>query len=232
MKLFKKKEVPTPFSIEVTQESLLDKSLLHTEKLDFQKYPAQDVYYYLFENVFYNQEIITKIQANYVEYVPQSDKYFLDIGCGRGEFLNLLPQSGIKAKGIEINILEADLLTEKGFDVVNQDAVSYLEQTEEIFSGISAIQVVEHLEFDYLYKFIHLAYRQIMQGGVIILETLNPLLTKNLKYFYTDLTHKRPIPPDSLVFLCEFAGFKDVKIRYSLPEDDEYVNYAVIGYKK
>lgn len=199
---------------------------------DMQKYNPKDLYYYLFENVFYHPEVLFEIQKNYLKYIPQnSEHHFLDVGCGRGEFLDMLTKCGIKAKGIEINALEVDLLQKKGFDVVKDDVVSYLKNSDEIFSGISATQVVEHLEFEYLYEFVHLAYERIANGGVLLLETLNPRLLNNLKSFYNDLTHVKPVPYASLIFLCEFAGFKNIKICHSLPAEDCYVNYALICYK-
>lgn len=104
-------------------------------------------------------------------------------------------------------------------------------ESNENFCGISAIQVVEHMTFDYLYKFIHIAYERLIEGGILILETLDPQNIENLKYFYTDLTHIRPIPNLSLQFLCEKAGFKNIKLCKSLPNKDGYVNYALIAEK-
>ena len=195
----------------------------------FKNYPKRDLYYYLFENIFYNKETITKIQTNYIKYVPKnSDKKFLDIGCGRGEFLGLLKENNICAKGIEINKLEADLLAHKGFDVINMEAIKFLKNTAEIFSGISLIEVVEHLSFDDIFELISLAYKKIESGGKIIIETLNPQNISNLKFFYLDLTHIRPVTFQTLQFMCEFVGFKNCKLLYSVPNKKGYVNYALI----
>ncbi len=215
-------------------EPLLEKALNNADVPDksILNGNEKDIYYYLFENIFYDKSFITRIQKEYVKFVPQhSDKYFLDAGCGRGEFLEILKENNIKAKGIEINALEVKLLTHKGLNVEKCDVLTYLRNTSEIFSGISAIQVVEHLTFDYLYEFVHLAFEKIENGGVLILETLCPQNIENLKYFHADLTHIRPIPYLSLQFLCEKAGFRDIQICKSLPNKGGYVNYAIIAQK-
>lgn len=229
---YKVKSIPF---FDCSQPSALYEKALNLSEIsqkDFSKYSDKDLYYYLFENVFYDKEVITKIQKNYVQFLPQnSDKHFFDVGCGRGEFLEILRENGIKAKGIEINSVEKDLLASRGFDVTLADAVTYLKNTTEIFSGISAIEVVEHLTFDYLYEFIHLAYEHIEDGGVILLETLNPYNIENLKNFYTDLTHVKPVVPESLQFMCEKTGFKNIKVCKSCPYKGCYVNYAIVGQK-
>ncbi len=223
-----------PFSKIKSLEPILVKSVLKSEISEnvFSQFPEKDLYYYLFENYFYNRETITKIQRGYIQFVPKnSENSFLDVGCGRGEFLELLRDNNVKAKGIEINSLEYKLLKDKNFDVELADAVTFLKNTNEKFSGISAIEVVEHLTFDYLYEFIHLAFSHIESGGVILLETLNCRNIKNLKNFYTDLSHVKPITMEALQFLCEKAGFKNMRVCWSLPNKHGYVNYALIGEK-
>lgn len=213
-------------------ESLYNIALSRSEVNNYNHLDEKDVYYYLFENYFYNRDVITKIQNGYIQFVPKnSEKFFLDIGCGRGEFLELLRNNNVKAKGIEINSLEYKLLKDKNYDVELNDAVTFLKNTDEKFSGISAIEVVEHLTFEYLYEFIHLAFSHIESGGVILLETLNCRNIKNLKNFYADLSHIKPIPMESLQFLCEKAGFKNMRVCWSMPNKHGYVNYALIGEK-
>ncbi len=229
-KLFKLK----PFVKEKKLNSLLDLAVSRSEvnKSEFSNYSKKDLYYYLFENIFYDKQVITKIQKNYIKFVSKhSSNYFLDIGCGRGEFLSLLKSENIKSKGLEINSLECKLLNQKGFDVINEDAVTYLQNSNEVYSGISLIQVVEHLTFDYLFELIFLAYKKIETNGILLIETLSPLNIHNLKYFHTDLTHIRPVPFQSMQFLCEFVGFKNCKIVYSLPDKNGYINYALVAEK-
>lgn len=228
-----KKKYPEFFTV-TEAVPLLERAFKNVDVYDAKLLDAdeKDIYYYLFENIFYDKENITKIQREYLQFVPKnSNNFFLDAGCGRGEFLEILKENNIKAKGIEINSLEVKLLANKGYDIEKSDVLCYLRNSSESFSGISAIQVVEHLTFDYLYEFLHLAYEKIENGGVIILETLNPQNVEYLKYFHTDLTHIRPIPDLSLQFLCEKAGFKNIKICRNLPNKGGYVNYAIVGEK-
>ena len=108
------------------------------------------------------------------------------------------------------------------------EAIKFLKNTAEIFSGISLIEVVEHLSFDDIFELISLAYDKIECGGKIIIETLNPQNISNLKFFYLDLTHIRPVNFQTLQFMCEFVGFKNCKLVYSVPNKKGYVNYALI----
>ena len=124
-----------PFSKIKNLEPLYEKAILKSEipQNRFTEFSEKDLYYYLFENCFYDKDIITKIQSGYIQFIPQnSQKCFLDIGCGRGEFLEILQKNGIKVKGIEINTLEYKLLKDKNFDVELNDAVTYLKNTDEI----------------------------------------------------------------------------------------------------
>lgn len=210
---------------------------------DFENYKKNDLYYLLFENVFYNHDVVKNKQKVYLPYIQEikaKSLPWLDIGCGRGEFLNILKSNDIDCKGVEINTLEYDILVKNGFNVVNQDAVSLLSKTKNKFLGISALQVIEHLDYNYLHEMLKLSFEKIEDGGMIILETINPRNVLGLANFYMDETHKRPIPAEMVAFLLEWYGFKNVVIVYSalLPnnfrntqKNTNYHDYAVIGYK-
>ena len=213
------------------------KSIEEEKKLN-----EDDLYYLLFENVFYDHFAVKEKQKIYLPYIEENKSMlpWLDIGCGRGEFLDILNTRNIKSEGIEINTIEFNMLKEKGYIVSNEDAVSFLKNTSKTFRGISALQVVEHLEYGYLKEMLKLAYSKIEQNGIIILETINPRNELGLANFYMDETHKRPLPAEMMVFLLEWIGFKNIKIVYSalLPENFRntqinlnYHDYAVIGYK-
>lgn len=204
-----------------------------------------DLYYLLFENVFYNHDAVKEKQKIYLPYIREraaSDLEWLDIGCGRGEFLDILKSHNIPAIGVEINTIEYTTLKDRGFEVFFGDAVSFLEAADRSFGGISALQVVEHLEYGYLKDMLHLAYRKIVPGGIIILETINPRNELGLANFYMDETHKRPLAAEMMAFLLEWVGFTDIRILYSalLSESyrrnkeigNNYHDYAVIGYKR
>jgi len=205
---------------------------------------SDDMYYSLFEMAFYNHDFIIEKQKIYLPYIVHHklNQYHLDIGCGRGEFLSILKENHIKSKGIDINSVEINALKNKGYSVELNDAVSYLKQTNEKFSSISAFQVIEHLEYDYLKQLVSLAYQALNKDGILILETICPYNPVTINSFYMDETHKKLIPPELISFILQWVGFKDIKILFSSPlpkelrpKDDllrSYHDYAVIGHKK
>lgn len=194
-------------------------------------------YYILFENIFYNSQAVIHLQQIYLPYIKGGK--IVDIGCGRGEFLKLLQEKGYKATGIEINPELVKLLKQKGFDVVQADANTFLKEHCGL-DTIVALEVIEHMDTAYLEEFLHLAYRALNEQGVIILETINPLANTGIGNFYMDITHKKPLPPKMMAFWLEFIGFKNIKILYSSPVpqeyrtsfmDKNYQTYAIIGEK-
>ena len=240
------KEIPE--ILETTDESYLAKAVESSfiPYHDLKGNRNKDTFYYFFENIFRGQRRdIKNRQKNYLKYIlsiiSESDgELFLDAGCGRGEFLELLKENDIPYIGIDINELEVNFLKERGFNVAKADILEYLSNTPHKFIGISSFQVIEHLEFDYIKKFIELAYNKIGHNGVIILESINPHCPYALSRFYLDTSHIRPYPPETIKFLLEWFGFKNVKIIFSAPVEERirskdlfmnYQDYAVIGKK-
>ena len=240
------KEIPE--ILETTDESYLAKAVESSfiPYHDLKGNRNKDTFYYFFENIFRGQRRdIKNRQKNYLKYIlsiiSESDgELFLDAGCGRGEFLELLKENNIPHIGIDINELEINFLKERGFNVAKADILEYLSNTPHKFIGISSFQVIEHLEFDYIKKFIELAYNKIGHNGVIILESVNPHCPYALSHFYLDTSHIRPYSPETIKFLLEWYGFKDVKIIFSAPVEEKirykdlfmnYQDYAVIGKK-
>ncbi|MBW4609163.1 MAG: methyltransferase domain-containing protein [Hassallia sp. WJT32-NPBG1] len=236
-----------PEILEVTEESYIN-SAIALSKIPIEEHyqhDKKDLFYYLFENVFYNSEVVKEKQKFYLNFINRNIKesyHFLDAGCGRGEFLQNLTAHEIKCVGIDLNKLEICTLKNSGFNAYESDIVDYLEKTDEKFSGISALQVVEHLNIEYINIFLSLSFEKIVVDGVIIIETVNPHSLYGLSNFYQDSTHVKPLPPELLKFLLEWHGFKSVKIIYSslIPKSARmfkdkrmnYQDYAVIGYKK
>lgn len=210
----------------------------------------EDRFYSKFEEIFRgSKEIIKTRLAKYVEYVQQAykltnkDAYFLDIGCGRGEFLELLHAAKVPVKGIDINEIECEALTKKGFDVHLGDCNNFLEEVPSNFIvGVLAFQVIEHFDPEYVQDFLKLSYEKIAPNGVIILETVNPKCNPALSNFFLDITHVRPYPPETVKFLLEWHGFKDICMIYSSPCSKEfriknikecnYMDFGVIAWKK
>jgi SAM-dependent methyltransferase len=144
-----------------------------------------------------------------------------DLGCGRGEFLELLRDAGIEARGVEGNLHVAQDDVARGLDVVHGDLVRFLEtQPDGSFGGVFAAQVAEHLPPRVLQRTLLLAHRVLRPGGLLVLETVNPRSVIGfLEVFNRDLTHERPLHPDTLAFLAAAAGFSDVRIELRSPVD-------------
>jgi SAM-dependent methyltransferase/prefoldin subunit 5 len=137
----------------------------------------------------------------------------LDLGCGRGEWLELMQQHGFQATGVDLD--EGMLLAcrERDLNAVQADALDYLKSVGTgSQSVVSAFHVVEHISFEQLRQLIDEAQRILIPGGILILETPNPEnLVVGTANFYLDPTHLRPLPAKLLSFVAEHAGFGRVK---------------------
>ncbi|MGV8118058.1 class I SAM-dependent methyltransferase [Methanothrix soehngenii] len=174
--------------------------------------------YFIFEDRFRGSRNDTKAkQLKFVKYF-EGCKNVLDIGCGRGEFLELLKDNGISGHGIDIDEDMVRYCRSRDLNVEKLDAVSYLNQLEDkSLDGIFIDQVVEHLDPDYLIKMIDLCYKKMLFGAYIIMETVNPLSLLSLANFYMDMSHKRPVHPETLKFLMSAAGFRETVAQFYEP---------------
>lgn len=138
----------------------------------------------------------------------------LDLGCGRGEWLELLKENGIDALGVDLDAGMLAACHERGLTVELKDALSALrEAPAESFSIVSAFHVVEHIPFQDLRTLAREAHRVLKPGGLLILETPNPEnLSVGSTSFYMDPSHERPIPSLLLDFVVEHSGFHRTKI--------------------
>ena len=143
----------------------------------------------------------------------------LDVGCGRGEFLDLLQARGITARGIDLNHEMAEVCRARGLDVTEADAAGYLSSLADAsLGGIFAAQVVEHLEPGYLLRFLDLAFQKLRPGGRIVLETLNPACwVAFFESYIRDITHRWPLHPETLKYLVVASGFTTAQIEYRSP---------------
>jgi SAM-dependent methyltransferase len=182
--------------------------------------PALDSYKYVgFEDQFRgSQETIRERLASYLPYF-EGAKDVLDVGCGRGEFLDLLTARGITARGLDLNHEMVEVCRARGLDVTEQDAVGYLETLPDAsLGGLFAAQVVEHLQPAYLLRFLELACHKLKPGAPIVLETLNPACwTAFFDSFIRDITHVWPLHPDTLRYLVLASGFSSARIEYRSP---------------
>jgi SAM-dependent methyltransferase len=165
-----------------------------------------------------SEEDIKVRQQAYLGYFKgQND--ILDIGCGRGEFLELLGQAGIKGKGVDLDLDMVLHCREKGLDVVHDDGLAYLDSLpEETLGGIFGAQVVEHLESKQIIEMVQLCRRKLRSGGILVLETPNPkCLVIFAESFYTDFSRIKPIHPEAMKFLFESTGFLNIELKFSAP---------------
>lgn len=153
----------------------------------------------------------------------------LDLGCGRGEFLEAARDAGLAARGIDQNEECIALCRAKGLDAAQADLFSYLSsQPNGSLGGAFCSHVVEHLPPAQLPSLIHLLARKLRAGALVAIETPNPeCLEIFATHFYIDPTHTRPVPPVLLRFYLEEAGFGNIGIERLSPVFD----YAIFARK-
>ena len=142
------------------------------------------------------------------------DAAALDLGCGRGEWLELLVETGFKAQGID---LDDGMLAEcraRGLSVQTQDALTALQSLATNSQAVvSGFHFAEHIPFDVLQQVVQEALRVLKPAGLLILETPNPEnVVVGTANFYLDPSHNRPLPPLLMAFLPEYYGFERVKV--------------------
>jgi SAM-dependent methyltransferase len=159
--------------------------------------------------------------ASYVPYFKNAT-HVLDVGCGRGEFLELLREAGVGGTGVDINHEMVEQCRAAGLNVSAGDALTYLNNVEDqSLGGLFASQVVEHLTPDYLLRFLEMAYHKLKPGAPIVLETINPACwSAFFDAYLRDITHVQPLHPDTLRYLLTATGYGSVDIRYSSPYPD------------
>ena len=166
----------------------------------------------------------TAVRGRVEEYVPilAAASDVVDVGCGRGELLSLLRERGTQARGVDASPAMVELCRAAGLEVEHGDALGYLErQRDGSIGGLAAIQVVEHFAPAYLTRFLETAYHKMRSGAPLVLETINPACW--MAFFETyirDLTHQRPLHPDTLSYLVQASGFTHVDVQFRQPVRD------------
>jgi SAM-dependent methyltransferase len=175
----------------------------------------------------------------------------LDVGCGRGEWLELLQDEGLKSRGIDLNSLMVEQCRTSGLDVIEADVLNYLRSLPDSSLGaVTGFHIIEHLQFEVLIAMLDETLRILRPGGVAIFETPNPQNVLVGSYsFYIDPTHRNPLPSPLVKFIMESRGFHKTEVVNLNPskadrikEDTETArhfneyfwgcqDYAVIGYK-
>ncbi|HUY30738.1 MAG TPA: class I SAM-dependent methyltransferase [Acidimicrobiales bacterium] len=159
--------------------------------------------------------VVTERVRAYVDDLARCGGPVLDLGCGRGELLDVLAEASVEAYGVDVNAEHVARGRERGLDVRHEDARAHLAGLEERSLGaVTAIQLVEHLAIDELVEIVELAARAVRPGGLIVLETPNPEnVVVGSSSFYLDPTHTRPLPPALLAFVVAARGFGEVEVR-------------------
>lgn len=158
------------------------------------------------------------------DYVARSQEFYLqrfqgcrrvvDLGCGRGEFLELIHKLGIDAEGVDLDADAIAACREKGLNVTQSDLFTFLRgQPDSSLDGILCSHVVEHLQPASLIRLVTLAAGKLAPGGVLAIETPNPACLATLTGdFFLDPTHVRPVPANLLHFLFEEAGLSNIEV--------------------
>jgi SAM-dependent methyltransferase len=142
------------------------------------------------------------------------DAKAIDLGCGRGEWLELLKESGFDAQGVDLDDGMLAACRELGLNVATADALVALKALPDASQTVvSGFHLAEHIQFSDLQTLVQEALRVLKPAGLLILETPNPEnIVVGSCNFYLDPTHQRPIPPQLLAFVPDYYGFSRTKI--------------------
>ena len=189
----------------------------------------------------------------YLPYVePVRDGLVIDLGSGRGEWLEILSETGIKARGVEQNRVSVERCRERGLEVVDDDVFVHLRGLpDESVAAVTGFHIIEHVTIDALLTLLDEVVRVLRPGGLVIFETPNPEnVTVGSNFFYLDPTHHHPLPSELMQFLFEARGFDRVEVLNLHPWDAGRVagqgelaerfngfffgpmDYAILGWKE
>jgi 2-polyprenyl-3-methyl-5-hydroxy-6-metoxy-1,4-benzoquinol methylase len=198
----------------------------------FPSISAQDMgsLYVEFENAFRGSRADIKQRVS--TYLPRlvqakagtSHMPVLDLGCGRGEWLEVLAENDLIAVGVDSNEACVSECRDRGLTVHLTDGIEYMRGRPSASEGaVTAFHIVEHLPFPLMLNLLDEAVRILKPGGLLLLETPNPAnLVVGAHTFYLDPSHIRPLPADLLRFMVESRGFFNVSITPQHPFPDCY----------
>ena len=220
------------------QKQFLAQSLLYHDKLqDLLSTPSEqkahdltkaylESYYLAFEDKFRgSRDSILKRYEEYYRFVPNTPQNALDIGCGRGEWVELLQAKNINAHGVDLNSAMLGVAKDAGVqNLYDQDAFAFLQNTPpQSYDLITAFHIIEHIPFEKLLVLLSQIKRVAKEGATILLETPNPAnLQVAANHFYNDPTHLNPLPHRVVEFMLEYLGFYEVKTHHINPYAKEH----------
>ena len=202
--------------------------------------PVDEDFYLAFETHFRGPDsLIRERLAFYLpileERLPRELKAApsVDIGCGRGEWLSMLGGAGYRPFGIDLNNRNVTTCRERGLDAEQGDGIEWLRsQASDSVAMVTAFHVIEHLSLAALNTLLVETMRVLKPGGLLIVETPNPenLITA-AHHFYTDPTHRHPLPPTLCEFLLAYRGFADIRSHrlHPVPEDQRLTDQTETG---
>lgn len=169
-----------------------------------------------------SEEEIKKKQKIYFDKLKNSKKV-VDLGCGRGEFLEILKENSISCFGVEKEPSLCAILKEKNLDFLQMDIFEFLEKKPFEFDAVTSFHLIEHLNLKEALTLLKLIFNNLSQEGIFIIETPNPTSLYSFLNFYKDPEHKTPFHPETLKFFTKELGFEIIEEIYlqdiQLPEN-------------
>jgi 2-polyprenyl-3-methyl-5-hydroxy-6-metoxy-1,4-benzoquinol methylase len=192
--------------------------------------PAGERLYIEFQNIFRESEDVIRARQRFYVEILSGRAPVLDVGCGRGELLDLLAEANVTASGIDVDRAMVAHCREKGHRVDLAEAVAYLEiQSASSFGAIFSAHVIEHLEYDHLLRFLSVAREKLRPGGLFVAETPNPHSIIAFRSFWLDVTHRAPIYPEVAAVLCGLEGFENVQVLFPNGSGDLHADRSECG---
>jgi len=215
-------EVSRRIRLAADPEPRITERAVETSEMSHRDHTIDEHLYAFLEHAFRGPEAAIKDrQSSFLNVIPENlSSPVLDIGCGRGEWLEVLRDAGVPGRGVDGNSAFVRECHEKGLDVLHGELPAVLGQLgDRCASGITMFQVAEHLPFGILISTLDECRRVITDDGFIIVEVPNiENLTVGASSFWIDPTHARPLHPAVLEFLLQHCGFTPTQRLYSASE--------------